>query len=435
MTVGKNIDFDHPKWVLGSASPRRQSLLKLCGMPFQVVVSGVDEYQNVGEMPQEFALRMAEEKAMDVAQKNPQATVVIGGDTVVALGNKILGKPVSETDAVQTLERLSGQEHQVWSAWAIAGVNASGQMSIRQSGVTCSTVTMRQLNKQEILDYVLTGEPLDKAGSYGIQGKGGRFVDQLSGSFFAVIGLPVIEIFTALSTMGEVIGDTELIKNVITLKEKAAQATWRSGRSLEDVELLAVSKKHSLRQIESVYNCHIHHFGESYFQELAHKTLNMDEERTSQIQWHYIGALQSKKAKKIGEMVHWVHGLTREVEADKLAQGARNTQRVLKAFIQVNLSSESSKGGLKPNAVKTLLDHCQALEGIEVVGLMTFPPLAPPEENRHYFKSLRILRDELEQDGYSLPHLSMGTSDDFEVAIEEGATWVRLGRCLFGERQ
>ena len=121
-------------------------------------------------------------------------------------------------------------------------------------------------------------------------------------------------------------------------------------------------------------------------------------------------------------------------EAKKLAQGAQEQGIQLKAFIQVNLSDEQSKGGVQEHDVKLLLEACKDLEGLQVVGLMTFPPLDKPENNRIYFKKLRLLRDQFELEGFVLPHLSMGTSSDFEIAIEEGSTWVRLGRSLFGER-
>ena len=244
----------------------------------------------------------------------------------------------------------------------------------------------------------------------------------------------ILDLFEALCGLGELSHNIQLIRNVIVLKERVAQATWKSGRSIDEVQLLAVSKKHAKDQVECLLDCNQNHFGESYFQELIDKSAQVNEKARNDLEWHYIGALQSKKAKRIGELVHWVHGLTRSVEAEKLAQGARQLNRTIKAFIQVNLSAETSKSGLRADEVEPLLDHCQKIDGIEVVGLMTFPPLAAPEDNRRYFRELKILRDHLELAGFSLPHLSMGTSDDFEVAIEEGATWVRLGRCLFGDR-
>jgi PLP dependent protein len=421
-------------WVLGSASPRRQHLLKFCGQPFKIQASNVNERQEADELPQDFALRMAEEKALNVAKIYSNSQVVIGGDTVVALGTKILGKPSSTDEAKATLLMLSGCTHEVWSGWAIARCNEEGQCEIRQSGVALSQVTMRELTETEILAYIDDGEPLDKAGSYGIQGKGGRFVVGLKGSFFAVIGLPMIDLFNALEQLGEIRTELDLLRRGIQVRERTAQAAWRSGRVIESVEVLAVSKKHSVDRIKYAQSCLFTHFGENYYQELIDKSAYFDEETEVEPHWHYIGAIQSRKARRIGATAQWVHGLTRYSEADKLSQGAMSVNHVLKAMIQVNLSSEKSKGGIPREEVGELLAACQSLEGIKVVGLMTFPPLALPEENRPYFRALRELRDDLEREGYSLPHLSMGTSDDFEVAIEEGATWVRLGRSLFGSR-
>lgn len=439
-------------WVLGSQSPRRKTLLKYLGVPFDSLPANIDESIKATEKPSVYALRMAEEKALKVAEKLAQQelknsmakpTLIIGGDTVVALGEKVLGKPLSESEALATLTELAGQEHQVWSAWAVVQFMHGQEPIILTSGVSKSTVNMRELTKDEIIEYIASGEPMDKAGSYGIQGQGGRFVSRVEGSFFSVIGLPMLDLYTALVEKGLIFDQTGFIKRGIELRERVAFAAWRSGRSVDAVNVLAVSKFHSLESIKQAYMCDFEHFGESYVQELLNKH---DELKQYQQQlgpadrsnyepvWHYIGGIQTNKAKRIGENSHWVHGLSRFSEAQKLAQGAQASGNSIQAFIQVNLAKEKSKSGLDEAKLRSLLEACEKLNGLKVVGLMTFPPLDEPENNRKYFRVLRTLRDQLESEGYHLPHLSMGTSDDFEVAIEEGSTWVRLGRSLFGER-
>ncbi len=428
-------------WVLGSASPRRQKLLGMLGHAFEVQPSSIDELCKPHELPRAFALRMAEEKAMNVAESRPHHRVVIGGDTVVAMGMKILGKPSSTEDAQRTLQMLSAHTHEVWSGWAIAGANDRGEIILKRSGVVRSVVRMREISLGEIDAYISTGEPLDKAGSYGIQGRGGRFVDGLEGSFYSVIGLPVSEVLEALITEGEISHQGEelsFIRRGVELRERCALAAWRSGRGVDDVHLLAVSKRHSIDKISLALRCGLEHFGENYAQELSEKSdlaLKVGlGEQVLEPKWHYIGGIQRNKAKRIGGQAQWVHSLSRLSEAQRLSSGAESTGTQISALIQVNLADEESKGGVRVEEVRPLLDSTAMLPHIQVTGLMTFPPLGPPEEVRPYFKRLRRLRDQLVGEGYDLPHLSMGTSDDFEVAIEEGATWVRLGRCLFGER-
>ena len=430
-----------PLIVLASASPRRQSLLRQLGEDFEIICADIEERIEEGETPVRFAERMAQEKALAVLSQlnhdHAQPRVVIGGDTVVALRGKVLGKPSSRENAHEMLSSLSGQDHEVFSAWAIAKMNEDGKPLIISSGVSRTAVTMRVILPAEIESYLDSGEPMDKAGSYGIQGLGGRFVSHLRGSFYSVIGMPLLEIFEALHSLQCLSSDPEFVRQGISLRERCAYSAWRSGRAVDSVQVLAVSKRHSVAQMELAKRCDFHHFGESYAQELLEKAemfVDLADGEFAQPVWHFIGGIQRNKARRIGEVSQWVHGLTRLSEAERLAEGAHSQGQVISVFIQVKLADEESKSGVSPSELRPLLISLEKLEGLQVKGLMTFPPLAEPEESRVYFRALRLLRDELETEGFSLPHLSMGTSDDFEVAIEEGATWVRLGRCLFGER-
>ena len=440
----------HTRWILASASPRRRALLKQLGLNFSCLTSEVIELARSDESPRDFAQRMAEEKAMDVARRSAKAlsampsealaeeeTWVIGGDTVVALGNQILGKPIDALDAESMLAQLSGREHDVWSGWAIVKYTAHTEVEIKRSGVSRGIVTMREISDPEIRAYVETGEPLDKAGSYGIQGRGGRFVERLAGSLYGVIGLPLVDLGEAISALNQ-LPDPAFALRSVKLRERAATAAWRSGRPVDQVHVLAVSKKHPSQAIITAGAHGLSHFGESYLQELTEKQPAVSESwpsaYASEPTWHYIGAIQSKKARHIGSRAQWVHGVSRLIEAQRLAEGAARADHQPRLFIQVNIAGEASKGGVDPREVPQLLQRCEELTSIKVVGLMTFPPLGDPEDNRVHFRALRALRDQLTERGFDLPHLSMGTSHDFEVAIEEGATWVRLGRALFGER-
>jgi septum formation protein len=172
--------------VLASKSPRRASLLQGAGLTFRVVVAGVDEHRAPGEVPDGYALRLAREKRDAVMPLSPRS-VVVAADTVVALGEEVLEKPVDAADARRMLRTLSGQVHRVHTAVAVGGPNG------RHECVVTTQVAFRALSDGEIARYVATGEPMDKAGSYGIQGEGGALTDWVQGSYTAVVGLPLKE--------------------------------------------------------------------------------------------------------------------------------------------------------------------------------------------------------------------------------------------------
>ncbi|MCL7945222.1 Maf family protein [Marinobacter sp. ATCH36] len=181
--------------VLASASPRRAELLRQIGLSFHVRPADIDETPGTGESPVHYVERLARGKALAVQAAEPSATV-IGSDTSVVLGGRILGKPQNSQDAADMLRRLSGTTHQVLTAVAIASVNAC------ESRVSVTDVRFRGLSDEEINAYVATGEPMDKAGGYGIQGLGGIFVEELRGSYSAVVGLPLQETAELLAGAG-----------------------------------------------------------------------------------------------------------------------------------------------------------------------------------------------------------------------------------------
>lgn len=183
--------------ILASASPRRQELLGQIGLSFEVKVRPVDETLDEGLTPQEAVAELAYRKAREVAE-TVDGGLVIGADTVVVHNNKILGKPTSCDDAVAALLTLSGSSHLVITGFAIIDVEA--KRVVKDSEIT--EVTFRYLTKTEIEAYVRSGEPMDKAGSYGIQGLGAVLVDKINGCYFNVVGLPLTKLVLALKEFG-----------------------------------------------------------------------------------------------------------------------------------------------------------------------------------------------------------------------------------------
>jgi septum formation protein len=177
--------------VLASASPRRRDLLTQAGVAFEVVPPRVDETPAPGEAPEALALRLAAEKALEVAERlgaEPERWV-LGADTIVVLEDEVLGKPDDPEHAIELLARLVGRSHRVVTGVAVV---SSARLAPRTRAVS-SIVTMRSAARAEIEAYVATGEPMDKAGAYGFQGEGRRFVVRVEGSESNVIGLPVAE--------------------------------------------------------------------------------------------------------------------------------------------------------------------------------------------------------------------------------------------------
>lgn len=173
--------------ILASSSPRRQELLRNAGFEFEVRPSSIREEPHPDETPETFVRRMAVEKALEVAARSPAGSLVLGADTVVLVDAEILGKPANPEEAARMLRRLSGRSHRVLTGVCL--VKAPDAIEARGESDTC--VWFRPLEEIEIRDYVASGEPLDKAGAYGIQGRASRFVTRIEGCYFNVVGLPV----------------------------------------------------------------------------------------------------------------------------------------------------------------------------------------------------------------------------------------------------
>lgn len=181
--------------ILASQSPRRRELLTLIGVAHDVLPADVDESLRSGELPVAYAERLARQKAMVVAAAHRDA-LVIGADTIVVLDGNVLGKPHSREDATRTLGMLSGRTHVVHTAVAVALGGAV------HSGVESVDVTFRTLTTEQIARYVDTGEPMDKAGAYGIQGYGATIVERIAGDYFAVMGLAIGRLVGLMAAVG-----------------------------------------------------------------------------------------------------------------------------------------------------------------------------------------------------------------------------------------
>jgi septum formation protein len=183
------------KIILASKSPRRAQLLNQVGLSFKIVPSHIDESKYLSSSPIQTARKIAVAKTKSVAQKY-RSGIIIGADTIVVINRKIIGKPKDKQDARNLLSTLSGKTHRVITGIAVL----DAQTNRVKQGHSITAVTFRKLTQKEIDEYIDTGDPFDKAGSYGIQGKGALFVERISGDYFNVVGLPLVLLFRLLKS-------------------------------------------------------------------------------------------------------------------------------------------------------------------------------------------------------------------------------------------
>jgi len=227
-----------------------------------------------------------------------------------------------------------------------------------------------------------------------------------------------------------------LIKRIQNIQKRIKEAADGCGRDPSTVRLVAVSKTIPVNRVREAIEAGVTVLGESYVQEAREK---FNQLATYPVSWHFIGHLQTNKAKyavRLFDMIHSVDTLKLARELNKQSQKNAKVQNIL---IQINISKESSKSGADAQNVLDLIDTVRHLENLSVKGLMTMPPFFnDPEKARPYFSALRNLRDRIRQETppeVALDELSMGMTGDFEVAIQEGATFVRIGTAIFGERR
>jgi len=218
-------------------------------------------------------------------------------------------------------------------------------------------------------------------------------------------------------------------ENITQIQDKIESARAVSGG--QKVTLVAVSKNHTAEEVKEAYACGIRNFGENRIQEALPKI----EEAGIHGIWHLVGHLQSNKAAKAASVFDWVQSIDKISTAEKLAQHLRINQRSCRVLIEVNTSGESSKNGIHPDEVVTFAERLDLIDGITPCGLMTIGPLGGSEsENRKSFSLLREKLEILNRSFSEYSELSMGMSGDFEQAIKEGATIVRVGTAIFGSR-
>jgi pyridoxal phosphate enzyme (YggS family) len=227
-----------------------------------------------------------------------------------------------------------------------------------------------------------------------------------------------------------------LLDNISSVYKRISHAAMRAGRSPEDVKLIAVTKTVSVEKIMAAIDAGLRAFGENRVQEAQKKVLSEELQAASgRIEWHLIGHLQRNKVKYAVQLFDLIHSVDSEELAREIDRYAGKIGKVQDILVEVKLSGEATKHGILGTRLSELLKTIQGLKYLNLRGLMTIPPFFDdPDKARPFFRELHDLRDGMAAEGISLPELSMGMSGDFEVAIEEGATMVRVGTAIFGER-
>ena len=220
----------------------------------------------------------------------------------------------------------------------------------------------------------------------------------------------------------------ELETNINSLELKIAKASKTVSKNLGNIFLIAVSKKKSIEHIRTAEDLGIDNFGENYAQELEDKAKNIDRN----VSWHFIGPLQSNKAKIIAKYADWIHTIDRKKIADKINEECKKINKIINACIQVNISNESTKAGINPENLLVFAKYVDAMENINLKGIMVLPSLG--ENNKKQMQDSKLLHEELVSVFPHAEFLSMGTTNDFETAIVSGSNMIRVGELIFGKR-
>lgn len=223
-------------------------------------------------------------------------------------------------------------------------------------------------------------------------------------------------------------------ENLMRIQEQIRAWATKYARRPEDIQLLAVSKTHPASAILAAHQAGQRAFGESYLQEALEKIQSL---ANYELEWHYIGRIQSNKTRDIAGFFSWVHSVDRLKIAERLSQQRDPAAPPLNICLEINISRQDSKAGIDPDDTRALLESIRALPNLQLRGLMALPAPYPDfASQRQAFGQLRELRDQLNQElGLQMDTLSMGMSNDMEAAIAEGATIVRIGTAIFGQRQ
>ncbi len=226
-----------------------------------------------------------------------------------------------------------------------------------------------------------------------------------------------------------------LLENISHVYKRISHAAMRAGRDPSEVVLIAVTKTVPAERIKEAVDLGIRLIGENRVQEAKEKIERLRDELPETVQWHMIGHLQKNKVRPAVMLFDMIQSVDSIELARKINRVAADFGKVQRVLIQVKLSEEETKHGVSEEALEALVEEVLSLENLSLEGLMTIPPFfEDPELVRPYFRRLRQLRDKLNEKGYRLKELSMGMSGDYEVAVEEGATMVRVGTAIFGRR-
>ena len=234
-----------------------------------------------------------------------------------------------------------------------------------------------------------------------------------------------------MENSGKLIGKTEKLKrNINNLKDEMDKICKKIGRSSKDISIIAATKYASAGQVKLIYNLGLRNFGENRADELEEKYDAVEKDSI----WHFIGHLQSRKVKNVVPLVEFIHSIDRISTLSKVDYEAEKLNKIQKLLIEINISGEQSKYGINPDDLYNFLKETLNFKNIKVVGLMTMAPLTDDFVFiREIFKKLRILRDKSNEyfNNMNLTELSMGMSNDYQIAIEEGATMIRIGSIIF----
>jgi len=227
--------------------------------------------------------------------------------------------------------------------------------------------------------------------------------------------------------------DERVTASLPEIHDRISEAAGRSGRALDDVTLVAVTKAHPIEAVQAALSHGLFDWGENRTEELAWKRAKVEDGRA---QWHMIGHVQRRKAPRLVGIADLIHSIDSVRLAERLSKAAVGMGKVVPVLVQVNTSGEESKAGFQGGGFKNEVLSVLGLPGLEVQGLMTMAPFTDDEALlRRTFEGVRILHEELRAfEGYCGDHLSMGMTNDFEIAIEEGSTMIRIGTALFGKR-
>ncbi len=219
--------------------------------------------------------------------------------------------------------------------------------------------------------------------------------------------------------------------NYETILEKIKVFAEKYGREPQQIKLIAVSKTMPSEDVRIAYEIGMRDFGENYAQELRDKSKEII---LQDLRWHFIGRLQTNKIKYIVPSAYLIHSVYRLEEVEEIDKQAQKVGKVQNILIEVNVSSEQSKGGLNESEVYNFVKKCCGFKNVKVVGLMTMAPFIEPHLTEPYFEKLKIFRDSLKEEFPDIQELSMGMTNDFEYAIKQGSTMLRIGTAIFGER-